>query len=1594
MTITNIETKGAFYTALDRRIQKQGKDKALARFARFYYSQEPLSELLHKEWDAVLAAVRSGWEFYQQFDGKRARVRVFNPALTKDGYESKRTVVEVAAPNMQFLLDSIRMELTKQGLALSEVQQCLLSVVRAKGKSLIVEDQNPNETLIHLEIDKISQTQPLERGIRQILKLVQRVLRDFAPMRQHLLLWSDELGASQNVSIQEAEQSEFLRWLYANNFTFLGYEEFTLGKNDTTLKNVPSAALGLCRKGMSADALPIRLPTSSDAQVFVTKMPIKSRIHRPAYYDAITIVSPVNPSGKAGERQCCRFVGLFTSSVFNTNPRKIPLVRKNIDAVFASGELSVSSQKGRELNRIIEILPREELLLASPTELAQMIMSTFALQERRVVRLLVRHSADFVSCLVYVPKDTYDTELRRQVQKLLSDSLQALDAEFSTLFSESALIRTHFVFRIDPARPVQLDVLVLEEAINRLTRTWEDELQRVLLDANDEATAKQLFSTYGGIFPAGYQADVAPEVAAEDISFLQQLSAAEPLALNLYTTKEDGEVFTCFKIFHRGRSLPLSDVIPILENMGVKCIEEHPNELVLKGTRIWVHDFVLEFVGEPKGGLSAIKGLFEDAFKEVWNEGKENDSFNRLVSSAAMDHRQVKIIRAYARYFGQLQSSYSQAFIADCVNNYSEIARDLFELFDQRFNPALKRDHADEQVSQRQTALLGRIDEVENLGEDRVLRRLLEMVLATQRTNFYQRNADGGVRDCLAFKLRPKLISEMPRPRPEFEIFIYSARVEGVHLRGGKVARGGLRWSDRSEDYRTEVLGLVKAQQVKNSVIVPVGAKGGFLAKQIPAGASREDITAEGIACYRVFIQGLLDLTDNLVKGKVVPPTDVVRHDEDDYYLVVAADKGTAAFSDIANEISISNSFWLGDAFASGGSVGYDHKAMGITARGAWISVQQHFRDFGTNVQNTDFSVVGIGDMSGDVFGNGMLMSEHICLIAAFNHLHIFIDPEPDAAASFKERKRLFDLPRSSWTDYNTKLISKGGGIFNRSAKSIPISADMKKRFDITDNNLPPNQLLSAVLKARVDLLWNGGIGTYAKARRESHLDVGDKANDAIRVNGVELRCRTVGEGGNLGMTQLARVEFNTHGGVCFTDFIDNAGGVNCSDVEVNIKILLNQLLEKGKLTTKSRVKLLAQMTDEVAAIVLDNNYMQAQAIDLSSYQAQRRNFEYSRLMSALEDHGRLDRQLEFLPSEDEMQERRAKGRYFTPPEISILTSYVKSGLKEQLAASPLLDEPYMLTELHDAFPRVLVEKYAPELAKHRLRREIIATQLTNRMVNHMGMNFVERMSESTGVNSAVIAKAYLGARDIFRFEDRWDELSALDYVVNHQLQKSMMLDLNRLIRRVTRWLIRHRRRSLDLKKEVPVFATALQGLYGQWEQLLMGNALQEWQIGKSRLVSMGVSEELSGFVAAAHHLYAVMGIVEASSRIGQSIEKVASVFFVVGERLHLHWVSKQIHEFQALNQWQALARESLQDDLNWQQLAITQAVLAAAGSNDGADLMVDEWVKGHQSMVGRWLSLQRQMRASGTMDQAVFTVAIRELMDLAQSSDGPKPLN
>jgi len=1583
MSIINVDSKPAFYSSLGRRVRKQGGHSPQVKFAKSYFSQVPLPELQQKSWEAVVGVVHSSWIFFKKFNGVKPKVRVFNPSIKQHGFETGKTVIEVAAINLPFLLDSIQICLNSESLILSEVQQCMLSVLRSGSKTLVVEDEQPNETLIHLEVQRVTNLSHVERAIRKVLSLVHQVNKDFVPMRQQMLMWSDEVGNDPQLDSHEEEIAAFLRWLYDNNYTFLGYEEYELGKEAGDIQRVNGVSLGLCRKHLVVNGTPVRASGRNRYQLIVGKLSERSVIHRGVYCDTISII---RPGEVAGTRRACRFIGLFTSTVFNQNPIEIPVVRKKIQYIFKKGELSASSHKGRELSRIVEIFPREELLIATKDELADMVLSSLALQERRVVRLLVRRSPGFVSCLLYMPRDTYNTLLRIKIQDLLSTKFSATEYEFATYFSESSLIRTQFILQVAPDSHKSIDLVQLEAEITHLTRSWEDELHFELMGAQE--AGQELFSQYEGVFPLGYQDFFTPKEACFDIGFLASLNPEQPLAVHLYEARVDGASYIKFKVFHLDLAIPLSDVIPILENLGAKTIAEHPYEWHLGGdTRIWIHDFLLEFTQEPVGGLKGVKDNFESAFIEIWRKDKENDPFNRLIPSTAMNRRQVRVIRAYSRYFAQLQSAYSQHYIADCLIRYSAITKQLFQLFDLRFDPALNRANALTRADSVLGSLLSGIDDVENLADDRILRRFIEMIQATQRTNYYQRKSDGSYKDCISLKFLPSLISEMPLPKPEYEIFVYSGRVEGVHLRGGKVARGGVRWSDRSEDYRTEVLGLVKAQQVKNSVIVPVGAKGGFLTKQILEGASREAVNDEGIACYRIFIQGLLDLTDNLVKGKVVPPMDVVRYDDDDYYLVVAADKGTARFSDIANEISEENNFWLGDAFASGGSVGFDHKVMGITAKGAWKSVQQHFRELDLNIQETEFSVVGIGDMSGDVFGNGMLLSHHICLVAAFNHQHIFVDPDPVVRVSYKERQRLFNLPRSSWQDYDEALISQGGGIFSRFAKSIPISPQMKQRFGISENRLTPNQLLTFLLKAKVDLLWNGGIGTYVKSSLESHLDVGDKANDAIRIDADELRCLVIGEGGNLGLTQLARIELNLNGGKCFTDFIDNAGGVNCSDIEVNIKILLNQLVEKGKLTRKNRNGILKQMTEQVSELVLENNYMQAQVINLMSNQVSRRDSEYTRVIAGLEQQGRLDRQLEFLATDDELQERRGKGQYLTAPELSVLTSYVKAGLKEDLSASELLNDPYLGKEIDAAFPASLVKKYTRELSRHRLRSDLIATQIANSMVNYMGMSFISRMEESSGEHHDRIARAYIGARDIFDLEKRWQQICSLDYRISPAIQRTMMLDLSRLIRRVTRWLLRNRRRSLDLTKEVPIFGAALRTLFKDWEDLLQGEALSEWQAAKKGMVEAGVDDDLAGFVAAAHHLYAVMGITDCSLQTKESLEKVARVYFEVGESLHLHWFSKQMHNFKATSHWQALARESMQGDLIMQQLSITHGVLSEGKKGKPPIYLIDQWMSNHDVLVSRWMTLQAEMVAATHHDQAVFTVAIRELLDLAQAS-------
>jgi glutamate dehydrogenase len=1099
----------------------------------------------------------------------------------------------------------------------------------------------------------------------------------------------------------------------------------------------------------------------------------------------------------------------------------------------------------------------------------------------------------------------------------------------------------------------------------------------------------RLLHSYRFAFTSAYREHFGPASAVYDIQRIEALSDEQPITMSFYRVLEQSSEILRFKLFVADEPLVLSDVIPVLENLGMRVVGEHPYAVRREdGRQYWMHDFTLIYQGSEPVELDEVQDVFQDAFAKIWSGGAENDEFNQLVIGANLNWREVAMLRAYSRYSQQIRFGFSQPYIAGALSSHIQVTRLLVALFRARFEPQ-------RQGSDKVAALAGRIessivdalDKVANLNEDQILRRFLELIKATLRTSFFQRDADGELKDYFSFKLSPREISDIPLPRPMFEVFVYSARVEGVHLRGGKVARGGLRWSDRLEDYRTEVLGLVKAQQVKNSVIVPVGAKGGFVAKQLPTTGGREAWLNEGIASYKIFISALLDITDNLVAGEVVPPVDVVRHDEDDPYFVVAADKGTATFSDIANEIAEDRGFWLGDAFASGGSQGYDHKGMGITARGAWESVKLHFRELGLDTQSEAFSVIAVGDMAGDVFGNGMLLSEHIQMCAAFNHLHIFIDPEPDAARSWKERKRLFDLPRSSWTDYDSRLISEGGGIFPRSAKSITLTPQIQKLTGLKEKAVTPTDLISALLKAPVDLIWNGGIGTYVKASNETHEEVGDKANDLLRVNGKELRCKVVGEGGNLGLSQKARMEYALNGGRLNTDFIDNAGGVDCSDHEVNIKILLNQVVANGDMTEKQRNQLLEQMTDDVAELVLQNNYRQVQSISLAESRSLESMSEYQRYIIHMESAGKLDRALEFLPDDDVLNERKHQNKGLTRPELSVLISYSKAELKESLSHSSVPDDPYLSRELFTAFPDNLKASFSEQILAHRLKREIIGTQIANNMVNMMGINFVDRLRISTGSDDASIARAYVLARDIFNVEQLWRQIEKLDHKVDSNVQVEMMLELQHLVRRATRWFVRNRRAELDCELELERFTDELASIISKQEKVLSGAPKELWEEVCNGYQEAGVPVTLAKLLAGARSLYSSLGIIEVAAETDLTTDKVAQIYFALGEQLQLDWLSQQLNKLQVENYWQALAREAFRDDLEWQQRALVSNALTGKPKAATVTTIVDQWSEDNAWLVDRWRNVLAELKNADKKEYAMYTVALRELFDLAKSS-------
>ena len=1635
---------------LDEIVELLAQDKAgnqKAAFARRFYHRLPFADFDAADTSSLAAVARGLFDFAGQRLRGEVKLRIFNPERSQQGWESSHTVVEIVNDDMPFLVDSVVLALSELEIDVHLVIHPVLPVRRDQGGhwlGLAESDESTSvaESVMHLQIDR--QTYPdslekIERRIRLALNDVRRAVEDWPAMVQRVHDMAADFNQSHSHLEADAigELKDFFTWLGDNHFTFLGYREYVIEEREDGRVLTPVSESGLGIMHFSHRESPVRqitdlrrggLRPSPDEPIIITKTNAGSLVHRGGYMDYISVLY-FNADGLVCREK--RLIGLFTSTAYIRRCTDTPLVRRKVAQVMEASGLRPGSHAAKALMHILETLPRDELFQATADELLDLATGILDLQERSQTRLFIRRErfGRFFSCLVFIPRDRFNTENREKIQEILRQALNGERLDFAIQVGESKLARVHVIVRPRQGEVVEFDIAQIERRIKRAIRAWIDALTEVLVRAHGEELGLQMVRRFGRAFPASYMEDVLPSVAAYDVVNLTQLKDSDDLRMSLYRPKQGEANHLRFKLFKYGKPIPLSEVMPMLENLGMQILSERPYELRLPmDQRLWVQDFDMLAPEGLEVDLALVREDLQQAFEDTWRGRSENDGFNRLVLLGHLNVRQTTILRACCKYLLQTGTPYSQAYMEQTLAAWPLAARLLVEYFEARFDP--QREASDAQtrsagaemlrrhcedllgdyeddvlvellgdaVADRASetpepdcmpvrrALLRAVDSVSSADQDRILRSFYDLVRSMLRTNAFQQDAQGRWREYLSFKLDSSVVPDLPRPRPYREIWVYSPRVEGIHLRGGKVARGGLRWSDRREDFRTEVLGLLRAQSVKNTMIVPVGAKGGFVAKQLPDGDDRDAIMAEVVYCYRSFINGLLDITDNLDGDRVLPPRSVVRRsDEDDPYLVVAADKGTATFSDIANAISAEHGFWLGDAFASGGSNGYDHKGMGITARGAWESVKRHFRELGLDTQTEPFTVLGIGDMAGDVFGNGMLLSRQIRLKAAFNHQHIFLDPDPDPEVSYNERERLFNLPRSSWADYRPEAISNGGGVFSRQAKTIALSPEIKAWLGVDEDALAPHALIKALFKAPVDLLWNGGIGTYVKGKTETHADVGDLANNLVRVDGAELGCRVVGEGGNLGLTQLGRIEFALAGGRINTDFIDNSAGVDCSDHEVNIKILLNLAVERGLLNETERNELLSDMTDEVASLVLRSNYLQTQALTMMESMTGDRLGSEAHFIAMLERQGVIDRDLEQLPDDEALRERMTRGQGLTRPELSLLLSYGKITLYQELLASDVPEDPYLSRELEDYFPSPLRQRFSELMPEHRLWREIIATKVTNSIVNRMGAGFAMRIREDTGADSATMAKAYTVAREIFEARDFWGQVEALDNQVPAERQNEAVLEMWNLLRQMTRRLIAlpggHK---IDISSLVERFAPGLREFEANLSEFVGDDLKERLREREAELLAAGFPAALATRIASLRFMYSALDIVDEARNQELPVSRVAQAYFDLLDRLCLKWLRAQVESLPVERQWHAHARGNLRDELFNTHRLLTRRALQQC---QDAPAPVAVWFEQYREETGRVALMLEQMRSANADDYPSMQVAVKGLSQLLHAT-------
>ncbi|MBO9523873.1 MAG: NAD-glutamate dehydrogenase [Nocardioidaceae bacterium] len=1599
---------------------------SLETLLRAYYRHAAAEDLLARNevdlYGAVAHQLRAGAERPQG----TATVKIYTPTVPVEGWSAAgHTVVEVVTDDMPFLVDSVTMALDQAGHGVHLVIHPQLVVRRDVAGHLqdvldgdagllgsradLSEHDLGRESWMHLEIDRLpdEEAPALKARLEKVLTDVREAVEDWQKMHERLDSLVEDLTTNPPPLDQDevAQGTAFLRWLGDDHFTFLGYREYELvrhGDNEE-LVAVPGTGYGILRSDPTAAGIlpPLVAAKAREKTLLVlAKANSKATVHRPVHLDYVG-VKKFDANGEVvGER---RFLGLFSSAAYTESVTRIPLAREKAREVIARAGFEPLSHAGKAMLDVLETYPRDELFQTSVDELVPIATTVMHTRERRALKLFVRRDVygRYWSVLVYLPRDRYNTAVRERIASILTSQLHGESLEWTAHVGDSFAARLHFVIR-PPLGTVagDVDVADLERRCAEAARSWRDDFSAAVVTEHGEENGTRLARRYAASFPEAYKEDYPPRTGAADVGRLEELTGEQGIGLSLYEEVGAGPGQARLKIYRVGAPLSLSQVLPVLTAMGTEVVDERPYELEGLARPSYIYDFGLRY---PGGLPDKARELFQDTVLAVWDGRNETDRFNALVLAVGISWRQALMLRAYAKHMQQGGTAFSQSSIEDALRINVDITRLLVQLFEARFDPAGNQHGGDLGANNEsrqalcadlQDRILRSLEEVTSLDHDRILRSYLTWITATLRTNFFQTDASGQQHPYLSLKLDPSSIAELPEPRPKFEIFVYSPRVEGVHLRFGAVARGGLRWSDRRDDFRAEVLGLVKAQMVKNTVIVPVGAKGGFYAKQLPDPSDRDAWMAEGVACYQTFIRGLLDITDNYADGPegrvVVPPRQVVRHDGDDPYLVVAADKGTATFSDIANGVSADYDFWLGDAFASGGSVGYDHKAMGITARGAWVSVRRHFREMGIDCQTEDFTCVGVGDMSGDVFGNGMLCSEHTKLVAAFDHRDIFLDPDPDPAVSYAERKRLFELPRSSWKDYDASLISDGGGVFPRTAKSIPLSPRVREVLGIEASALTPAELMHAILLAPVDLLWNGGIGTYVKASAESHVEAADKSNDAIRVDGRDLRVRCVGEGGNLGFTQRGRIEYalqgrDGEGGRINTDFIDNSAGVDTSDHEVNIKILLDRVVAAGDLTGKQRNELLASMTDEVADLVLDDNYDQNLALANSEAQAPALLHVHEDWMRTLERQGLLNRELEALPSRREVAGRIERGEGLSGPELAVLLSYTKIVLADALVESTIAEDPFLRGDLYSYFPTRMRQDYRGAMEEHPLRREIVVTQLVNQLVNGAGTTYFHRLAGETAAPADQLTLAHFLSREIFGAVALNEQIASFDNKIPAEVQTRMRIEVRTLVERASRWLVNNRRLPLDSEAIVGEFEVTVEQVTTALPDLMSGAELEAFTNRCEALVAQGVPADLAARVAACPPAYMVLGIVQTAGRSGADPLEVARVHFAVGELLGLPGLVGRILALPRRDRWQTMARAALRDDLHSVHAQLTGQVLAETEAEVPAEQRVGSWRTAHADEVDRAAATFADIMTDESADLARMSVALRVVRSLVE---------